>query len=417
MSEKLNEFIRGQLALAQQSELPLKDIRVIDLGTVVAAPFAATFLGDFGAEVIKIENPDVPDALHGWATQDGIQPWWLVISRNKFPVTLNLRTAEGVLIFERLLKKSDVVVENFRVGVLDRLGFPAARLSEINKGLIVGRVSGYGQTGPYSSRPAFGTLAEGFSGFTYLNSEPGGHPLNPPLPLADMVAGLHLSFAIMVALRSAKRGEYGGKEIDISLYEPLLGMLGATFLEYWLSGRIPQPLGSELSSTAPRNNYQTKDGRWVALSASAQIPFERLMDAIGKPEYKTDPRFNTNEARIREDNRRELNRVISEWLSTMTMDEALAVCAAKDVTLGIIANMCDIAENPHVLERKSLVDIADPVTGRELRMPDVAIRVQRSAGQIRFAGMPMGSANDVIYGDLLGYTSHELEGLRSRKVI
>lgn len=141
------------------------------------------------------------------------------------------------------------------------------------------------------------------------------------------------------------------------------------------------------------------------------------MDAIGKPEYKTDPRFSTNEARIREDNRRELNRVISEWLSTMTMDEALAVCAAKGLTLGMIANMCDIAENPHVLERKSLVDIVDPVTGRELRMPDVAIRVQRSAGQIRFAGMPMGSANDVIYGDLLGYTSHGIERLRSTKVI
>ena len=350
--KEFNDSIRRQRTYREESKLPLKDVRVIDLGAVVAAPFAATLLGDFGAEIIKVENPNLPDAIRAWGVlEGGFQPWWLVISRNKLPVTLNLRTPEGVNMLAELIKKSDVLVENFRRGVLDRLGFPTERLFELNKGLIIGRISGYGQTGPYASRPGFGTLAEGFSGFTYLNAS------SPPLPLADMIAGLHLALATMIALRSAKKGEYGGQEIDVSLYEPLLGLFGASFLEYWLSGEIPQPCGSELSFTAPRNNYQTKDGRWLALSASAQVPFERLMDAIGKPEYKTDPRFRTNEARIKKESREELNRVISGWFSKMNFEEALEACEKHKITAGIITSMRDIAEDPHVQERKTLVDV------------------------------------------------------------
>jgi formyl-CoA transferase len=417
-SSELNEYLRQQRTCREKSELPLKDIRVIDLGTVVAAPFAATLLGDFGAEVIKVENPGIPDAIRAWGVrEDGLQPWWLVISRNKLPITLNLRTSEGAEIFMKLVKKSDVLIENFRSGVLDRLGFPAERLFELNKGIIIGRISGYGQTGPYAHRPGFGTLAEGFSGFTFLNAEPDGSPLSPPMPLADMIAGLHMAFAIMVALRIGRRGEYGGQEIDISLYEPLLGMLGSNFLEYWLSGEIPQPFGSEMSYTAPRNNYQTKDGSWLALSASAQVAFERLMDAIAKPEYKTDPRFSTNEARIKKESRKELNRVISEWFSKMTLSEALEACEKHEVTAGIIAHMRNIAEDPHVEDRKSLVDIHNPSTGKTIRIPAVPIRILNSPGEIRFPGLPFGAANEVVYQDLLGYSVEQLEELKSKKVI
>lgn len=415
---KINNFLRQQRTYREESELPLKDIRVIDLGTVVAAPFAATLLGDFGAEVIKVENPNIPDAIRAWSTlEDGLQPWWLVISRNKLPVTLNMKAPAGAAIFTELVKKSDVLLENFRPGVLDRLGYPAEQLFKLNKGIIIGRISGYGLTGPYAHRPGFGTLAEGFSGFTYLNAEPNGPSLSPPMPLADMTAGLHMAFAIMVALKGARRGEYGGQEIDISLYEPLLGMLGGNFLEYWLSGEIPQPLGSEMSYAAPRNNYQTKDGGWLGLSASAQVPFERLMDAIGKPEYKTDSRFSTNEARIKKENRKELNRVISEWLSQMTLTEALEACERHEVTAGIIADMSDIARDPHVQERKTLIDLDDPATGKKLRLPDVPIRMPDSPGKIRFPGLPFGAANEVVYQDILGYSAGQLEELRSKKVI
>jgi len=415
--ERLSDFIRRQRAYRQGKELPLKEIRVIDLATVVAAPFAATLLGDFGAEVIKIENPTLPDATHAWGVlKGGIQPWWSVVSRNKLPVTLNLRAPEGAKIFADLVVKSDVLIENMRPGALDRLGFTAERLFKLNKGLIIGRITGYGQTGPYAPRPGFGTLAEGFSGYTYLNAEQGGVPLNPPMPLADMIAGQHLAFGIMVALRGAKRGEYGGQEIDVSLYEPLLGLLGGNFLEYWLTGEVPQPWGSELSFTAPRNNYRTKDNRWITLSASAQVPFERLMDAIGKPELKTDPRFKTNEARIKEDSRAELNRLIAEWFSKMNLDEALKTCEKAGVAAGIIADMRDIAENPHVQERKTLVDVLDPA-GKVLRIPNVPIRLLNTPGEISFTGLPFGAANEVIYKDLLGYSSEQLEELKKTKVI
>ena len=241
--------------------------------------------------------------------------------------------------------------------------------------------------------------------------------MSPPLPLADMIAGLHLALAIMIALRSAKRGEYGGQEIDVSLYEPLLGLIGADFVEYWLSGEVPQPWGSEFSFTAPRNNYQTKDGRWLALSASAQVPFERLMDAVGKPEYKTDPRFKTNADRIKKESRQELNRAISEWFSKMTLDEALEACQKNDITAGIIASMRDIAENPHVQERKTLVDLPDPATDKTIRMPDVPMRLLNSPGKIRFPGLPFGAANEVILQDLLGYSPEQLEELKSKKII
>ena len=414
----LSDFIRQQITYRRESRLPLKDIRVIDLTTVVAAPFAATLLGDFGAEVIKIENPALPDAIRAWGVlKGGIQPWWSVVSRNKLPVTLNLRAPEGAKIFTDLILRSDILVENMRLGALDRLGFTAERLFELNRGLIMGRITGYGQTGPYAPRPGFGTLAEGLSGYTYLNTERGGVPISPPLPLADMIAGQHLAFAIMVALRDAKRGEYGGQEIDVSLYEPLLGFLGANFLDYWLTGEIPQPWGSQLGFTAPRNNYQTKDGRWVALSASVQAPFERLMDAIGKPELKTDPRFKTNEARIQEDSRTELNRLISDWFSKMNLDEALKTCAELEITAGPITNMRDIAEDRHIRERKTLVDVVDPATDKSLRMPGVPIRLRNTPGEIRFPGLPFGAANEVIYQDLLGYSGERLEELKKAKVI
>ncbi len=412
------EMLRRERARHAKSRLPLKDIRVIDMGGVVAAPFAAALLGDFGAEVIKVENPAAPDALRGWGVlPDGSCPWWLVVGRNKLPVTLNLRTDEGKEALARLVAVSDVLIENFRPGVLDRLGFPAARLLEINPGLIIGRISGYGQTGPYSHRPGFGTIAEGLSGYTYLNAEPDGPPINPPMPLADSVAGVHLALAILVALRGARRGESGGQEIDVSLYEPLLGMIGAVFLEYWLTGQVPQPIGSELSYTAPRNNYRTADGRWVTMSASAQAPFERLMDAIGRPEFKTDPRFSRNAERIKPENRRVLNQAIAEWFAGMTLEEALATCDRLDVTAGIIASMKDIAEHEHIRERGTLTDLPEPGGDRTLRFPNVPVRMSGSPGRIRFAGLPVGAANAVVYGDILGYTPEELAEMARKKVI
>jgi len=418
-NKNLTEFIRSQRSPENVEGFPLKDIRVIDLSTVVAAPFAATLLGDMGAEVIKVENPSMPDALRAWGVIEdkGIRPFWSVIGRNKFPVTINLKAPEGKQIFSELVEKSDVLIENMRPGTLDKLGFDTGTLHRKNPGLIIGKISGYGQTGPYSPRPGFGTLAEAYSGYTYLNAQPGGVPTNPPMALADYIAGLHLVFAVTVALRNQKRGERGGQVIDVSLYEPLFGLLGPDFLSYFLTGEVPRAKGNELSYVAPRNTYKTKDDQWAALSCSAQKPFERLMECVGHPELITDPRFLSNDIRSKPEHRRVLNEVIGEWIGERDLKEVLDTCDRLGVTIGPITTMKDIDEDIHYNERGTLMDMEDPVTGTMLRMPNVPIRMLGTPGKVRFPGLPHGAANAAIYEDLLGYSPEDVDALKEKSAI
>jgi crotonobetainyl-CoA:carnitine CoA-transferase CaiB-like acyl-CoA transferase len=412
---ELSAFIAAQRREENFSGLALRGVRVIDLATVMAAPYAATLLGDYGAEVIKVENPSSPDAIRGWGVvaDKGIQPFWAVVGRNKFPITLNLRVAEGRRILVDLVRRADVLIENMRPGAMEKLGIGKAELLRENPGLIIGTVSGYGQTGPYAGRPGFGTLAEGFSGFTYLNAQPDGPPTNAPMALADYIAGVHLAFAVMVALRHQKRGAAGGQIIDLALYEPLFCMLGPDFLSCQLTGEVPQPKGNELSYVVPRNNYRTRDGRWVTMSCAAQKPFERLMECVGHPEMNADPRFKTNEERIKEPSRRVINQVVSEWVGSRDLNDVIQACEPLGITIGPIASMQDVAENPHCRERGSMIAIEDPATGQELKIPNVPFRMLGSPGRIRFPGLPLGSANEVIYRDLLGYSGEELEKMRA----
>jgi crotonobetainyl-CoA:carnitine CoA-transferase CaiB-like acyl-CoA transferase len=414
----LTAFIRERRNEVAQSKAPLKSIRVIDLGSVVAAPFAATVLGDYGAEVIKVEPPAVPDAIRYWAViEDRYQPFWLAAARNKLPVTLNLKHPDGRKILTGLVAQSDVLLENMRPGTLDRLGFSASALWEINKGLIIGRISGYGQTGPYAARPGFGTLAEAMSGFTHMNAQPGGPPTNPPLALADMVAGLHLALGVMMALRDQQRGVRGGQELDLSLYEPLFNLMAADFLTYSLSGVAPQPAGNEAHYTSPRNSFQTQDGRWVALSASSQAPFERLMDLVGHPELKTAPGLRTNQERIQPASRRTLNRIIGDWISERPLDAVLSACEAAGVTIGPVYDMEDVARDPHYTARGSIVSVLEPATGTTIPFPNIPIRLSATPGAVRFPGLPMGAANEAILQDLLGYTPAEIAAFRSSGAI
>lgn len=416
---ELHEFIVGQRTKDKFAQLPLEGLRVIDMATVMAAPFAATLLGDYGADIIKVENPSNPDAIRGWGVieEQGIAPFWSVVGRNKFPVTLNLKTPEGRRIFTDLIQKADVLIENMRPGAMEKLGIGKDELIEKNPGLVIATVSGYGQTGPFSKRPGFGTLAEGFSGFTYLNAQPDGPPTNAPMALADFITGAHLAFAIVICLRGQERGKKGGQVIDMSLYEPLFGMLGPDFLSWFLTGKAPGPKGNELSYVVPRNNYRTKDGKWVTLSGAAQGPFERLMECIGHPEMKEDPRFKTNTERIKDGNRQIINKVISEWIGSRSSEEVITTCERLGITVGPIANMKEIGGNPHFLERGSLIEIEDPATGVLLKIPNVPFGLLSSPGRIRFPGLPLGSANHAIYGSLLGYSREEIEGLKTSGAI
>jgi crotonobetainyl-CoA:carnitine CoA-transferase CaiB-like acyl-CoA transferase len=417
-SEKMRTFIREQRKRVENSKLPLKDIRIIDLGAVVAAPFAATMLGDFGAEVIKIEPRDVPDAIRFWSVVDGkYQPYWLFNSRNKLPITLNLKNPKGQKILRQLVERADVLLENMRPGTLDRLGFPSKELWNINKGLVIGRISGYGQTGPYAAKPGFGTLAESMSGFAYLNTHPGQPPTSPPLPLADMVTGLHLALGVMVALRRQKRGVEGGQEIDLSLYEPLLSLLGPEYLYYSLSGNIPEPMGNEAAFAAPRNNFQTRDGKWVALSGSAQAPFERMMDLVGHSELKTKPGFRNNSERVQTESRKVLNQVIGDWIRSKTRKEVIAECEKAGVTIGPVYNMEEICQDPHVKERGTIGAVQDPVTGKTLLFPSSPIRLHPVSPEVQFPGLPMGAANEFVLEDLLGYSPEEVAKMKTEGAI
>ncbi|HSB67866.1 MAG TPA: CoA transferase [Candidatus Methylomirabilis sp.] len=415
---ELRNFIRERRSVAAGSRLPLRDIRVIDMGSVVAGPFGATLLGDYGAEVIKIEPPGVPDAIRYWAVIDGRhEPFWLLASRNKLPITLNLKHPQGQQIFARLVGQSDVLLENMRPGTLDRLGFAAARLWGINRGLIIGRISGYGQTGPYASKPGFGTLAEAMSGFTYMNAQPGAPPTNPPLALADMIAGVHLALGVMIALRGQKRGERGGQELDLSLYEPLFGFMGGDFLMHALSGIVLHPVGNESNYVAPRNSFQTEDGRWVALSASSQAPFERLMELVDHPELKAAPGFRNNQERIQQSSRDVLNRIIGDWIKARPLQEVLDACEKAGVTIGPVYSMEDIANDPHYRARGSITSTFDPASERTIPFPETPIRLSATPGEIRFPGLPMGAANEVVLEDLLGYTPAEVTDFKRAGVI
>lgn len=411
--QQMNEFITRQRLHSQQAGQPLAGKRVLDLSSVVAAPYAAALLGDAGAEVIKVENPQAPDALRGWGTSDKtrIEPYHAYIGRNKLPITLNLKSAEGKQAFEDLVGNADVVIENMRLGVMERLGLSHEHLLALNPGLVIGKVSGYGMTGPQANQPGFGTLAEAYSGFSYLNGSQTSGPTSPPTALADLTTGIHLAYGVSLALHHSVRGVSGGQVIDISLYEPLFGYLGGEFISYQLSGEVPQPLGNELRAAAPRNNYQTSDGNWVALSCSSQKTWEHLARVMGMAELITDARFKTHGDRIRPENRAALNSIIQNWVSERTCEQALQLFAQEGITAGPIMSMESIANDPHYAQRGSIVSLQDPTTGVTLKMPDVPFRMGNKANRVRFPGLPHGAANDVIYKDLLGYDDAHIREL------
>lgn len=416
---ELDAFIASQRLSNCFEGLPLQGKRVLDMSTVIAAPYAAALLGDAGAEVLKIENPKAPDGLRSWGTikETGIEPYYAVIGRNKLPVTVNLKNEHGKALFLDLVKQSDVLIENMRVGVMERLGLSQQDLLAVNPGLIIAKVSGYGTSGPNAEQPGFGTLAEAYCGFTYLNGHAESGPTSPPNALADLTTGVHLAFAVSLALANQERGVKGGQLIDISLYEPLLGYLGGEFLHYKLTGENPEPIGNELRAASPRNNYQTKDGKWIALSCSSQKPWEKLAQVMGHDNLIKDPRFLTNNERIEPANRQALNGIIQDWLKTHTKAEALEICRRENITAGPIMAMRDIDVDEHMHERESFITLEDPATGIALKFPNVPFRLTGQPTRIRFPGLPHGSANDTVYKELLGYSQGQITELKAMGAI
>jgi crotonobetainyl-CoA:carnitine CoA-transferase CaiB-like acyl-CoA transferase len=380
--------------------------RVVDIATLAAGPWIACYLGEFGADVIKVEQPGIGDHQRRWGSKkDGEPIFWKSIARNKRSITLDLRKPRGAAVLRRLLATADVLVENFRPGTLERWGLAPESLRKVNPGLIIVRVTGFGQTGPYRERPGFGTLAEAMSGFSHMTGAADGPPTLPGLPLADGVAGLTGAFAVMLALYHRDAGGGEGQVIDISLYEPLLRLMEPSLLDWDQLHHNLTRTGNSIPHVAPRNAYVCADGQWVALSASAQSIFERLAQAIGRPELLDDVRFATNDVRVA--NTEALDEIIAGWMVEHTRPEVLSLMEEAEVALAPIYDLPSVYADPHFRARQSFVEVHDPVLG-PMHLVDVAPKLSATPGRVRHTGPALGQHNAEVLAEL-GLTPEEVE--------
>ena len=390
----------------------LEGIKIIDAATLFAGPLAATVLGDFGAEVIKVEHPNGdPSRSHGYS-KNGVGLWWKMLGRNKRCVTLNLSEPEGQGIFERLASEADVVIESFRPGTLERWNLGYERLSEINPGLVLARVTGFGQFGPYKNRPGFGTLAESMSGFAHVTGQPDGPPTLPPFGLADGIAALASAVAILTALRARDAGGRG-QVIDLAIIEPIFTVLGPQPTVYDQLGVIQQRSGNRSVNNAPRNTYETKDGHWVAISTSAQNIAERVMRLVGHPEYIDEPWFAEGSERAKHAD--ELDEAVGAWISDHTQEEVVEAFERAGAAVAPIYDIEGIMQDPQYEALNSIITVNDAELGLT-KMQNVLFRLSETPGEVKWSGSTLGEHNEEVYGEL-GIGKHELDELSEKGIL
>lgn len=390
----------------------LDGVRVIDVATLFAGPLAATILGDFGAEVLKIEHPrGDPARSHGHA-KNGVGLWWKMLARNKKAITLYLGAPAGQDLFRRLVRDADVVVENFRPGTLERWGLGYETLAAINPRLILARVTGFGQFGPYAHRPGFGTLAEAMSGFAHITGQPDGPPTLPPFGLADGIAALATACAILMALR-ARDSTGRGQVIDLAIIEPILTVLGAQPTVYDQLGVVQQRMGNRSANNAPRNTYRTAEGKWVAVSTSAQAVAERVMRLVGRPDVIAEPWFATGHGRAAHAD--ELDAAVGRWIAERSLDEVVSAFEQAEAAVAPIYDVADVLADPQYQALQSIVTVADPELG-PLKMQNVLFRLSDTPGRIRTTGPRLGEHNAEVFGRL-GIDAEGLADLARQGVI
>ena len=396
---------------------PLDGIRVIEVGTLISGPFAGRLLGDLGAEVIKIEPPGQPDPLRTWgqAELDGHHFFWTVHARNKKAATLNLRGAKGRELFLDLVERSDIIVENFRPGTLEKWGLGYDVLRERNRGIILVRVSGYGQTGPEAGKAGYASVAEAASGLRHLNGFPGGPPPRLALSLGDSLAGM---FAVQGALAALYRrtitGE--GQVVDAALTESCLAIQESTIPDYDVGGVVRGPSGTRLEGIAPSNIYRTADGSWVVIAANQDTVFRRLCTAMGRAELATDDRFANHVARGRSQD--ELDKIIGDWASQRQPGDIISTLSEAGVISGPINTVAEVVADPQLRARGMIADHWDERVERNVKGPGVVPVLSETPGSIRNAGPARpGQHNDTVYIGLLGKTAAELDALRAEEVI
>lgn len=390
------------------SKGPLTGLRVLDLATLFAGPICATMLGDFGAEVIKVEHPRRPDPSRGHGpSKDGVGLWWKTLGRNKKNLTLDLSSPGGREILLKLVAESDVVIENFRPGTLEKWHLGWDELSAANPRLVLARVTGFGQFGPYARRPGFGTLAEAMSGFAAITGQPDGPPTLPPFGLADSIAALATSYAIMAALRG--RDTTGrGQVVDMAIIEPMLSILGPQATWYDQLGYVQPRTGNRSTNNAPRNTYRTRDEKWVAVSTSAQSIAERVMHLVGRPEFIDEEWFATGSGRAQHAD--ELDAAVGGWIAAHTRDEVVAAFEKAEAAIAPIYDIRDVLADEQYRALDTVTELPDPDLGT-VKMQNVLFRLSETPGAIQWTGRPHGSDTDEIL-DGLGLSEADIASLR-----
>lgn len=392
----------------------LSGVRVVDAGVLFAGPVIATLLSDFGAEVIKVEHPR-GDALRtlGWE-KNGVSLWWAFVNRNKRCVSIDLSKTEGGKLLLELLQNADVFIESFRPGTLERWGLGPDVLHRANPKLVIVRTTGYGQTGPLSNRPGFGTIAEAMSGFAWVNGHPDGPPLLPPFAMGDGIAALFGTFATMFALYHRDVHHAPGQVIDLAIYEPLFWILGPQALVYDQLGLVPGRNGSSTEWTAPRNVYLTRDEKWLALSASSQSIAERVMAVVGRPDMIDKPWFADHSGRVA--HQAELDEVIGAWIAQRDAADVMAAFQEGQAAIGPVYSIADIFKDAQYMAREMLIKVADPRLG-QVTVQNAVPRLSLTPGKVRHLGMNLGAHTAEVFGKDLGHSDEELRTLQESGVI
>ena len=397
--------------------MPMAGVRVLDIATFIAAPMAAAILGEFGADVIKIEQPGGGDPWRRYGTKSKRADStlaWLTEARNKRSLTLNLKAPEGAEIFKRLVKEADIVTENFRPGTLEKWGLGYDVLSEINPKIILMRVSGYGQTGPYRTRPGFARIAHAFGGLTHLAGMPGGPPVTPgSTSLGDYMTGMYGAIGCLLALRERDRSGKG-QEIDLALYESVFRALDELAPAFAATGFVRDREGISTVNACPHGHFQCGDGRWVAIACTSDKMFERLARAMGKPELSSDKLYATTAKRLAD--REKVEGLVSSWTGSMDRDRVIEACVKDEVPIGAVNAINEIFDDRHFQARGNLETVDDPETG-PVTVPAVIPRLSRTPGEIRNLGPALGNANQSVLEDLLGFSAKQITDLKAKGVV
>ncbi|MGI8540564.1 MAG: CaiB/BaiF CoA transferase family protein [Rubrobacteraceae bacterium] len=395
---------------------PLEGLRVVELGSLLAGPFCGQLLGDFGAEVIKVETPDKGDPMRLWGRhrKEGRTLWWPVIARNKKSVTLNLREEEGQGLARRLIEQADVVVENFRPGTMERWGLGYEELSGTNPGLVMVRVSGYGQSGPYRDQAGFGAIGEAMGGIRHVSGFPDQPPPRTGISLGDSLAATFGALGALTALYNREKNGGRGQVVDIGIYEAVLALMESTIPEHVLTGHTRGRTGTVLPFVAPSNIYPTKDEDYVLIAGNADTVFGRLSEAVGRSEWAEDEKYATHHARG--ENMEELDGMISDWTRERTSEEVLRAMAEAGVPSGKIFTAKDMVEDPHYRARENIVEVEDPEIGA-VPMQNVVPKLSETPGKVEWTGPALGEHNEEVFGGLLGIPDEERTALRERGTI